>query len=28
MKDGKLFEKDGRYELRFERPLDHPVARG
>ena len=27
MKDGKLSEKDGRYELRFERPLDHPVAR-
>jgi len=27
MKDGKLFEMDGRYELRFERPLDHPVAR-
>jgi uncharacterized protein YndB with AHSA1/START domain len=27
MKDGKLYEKDGRYELRFERALDHPVAR-
>ena len=27
MKGGKLFEEDGRYELRFERPLDHPVAR-
>ena len=27
MKDGKLYEKDGRYELRFERPLEHPVAR-
>ena len=25
MKDGKLSEKDGRYELRFVRPLAHPV---
>jgi uncharacterized protein YndB with AHSA1/START domain len=25
MKDGELFEKDGRYELRFVRPLAHPV---
>jgi uncharacterized protein YndB with AHSA1/START domain len=27
MKDGELFERDGRYELRFERSLDHPVDR-
>ena len=27
MKDGQLFEKDGRWELRFERPLAHPVDR-
>ncbi len=27
MKDGKLSERDGRFELRFERPLEHPVAR-
>ncbi len=27
MKDGKLFERDGRWELRFERSLDHPVDR-
>jgi uncharacterized protein YndB with AHSA1/START domain len=25
MKDGELFEQDGRYELRFVRPLAHPV---
>lgn len=25
MKDGVLLERDGRFELRFERPLDHPV---
>jgi uncharacterized protein YndB with AHSA1/START domain len=25
MKDGQLFEKDGRYELRFVRPLSHPL---
>ncbi|HEX6023669.1 MAG TPA: SRPBCC family protein [Solirubrobacter sp.] len=27
MKDGQLFERDGRFELRFERSLAHPVAR-
>ena len=27
MKDGKLSEVDGRYELRFVRTLSHPVAR-
>jgi uncharacterized protein YndB with AHSA1/START domain len=27
MKDGELLTRDGRYELRFERALDHPVAR-
>ena len=27
MKDGKLSERDGRWELRFERALAHPVAR-
>jgi uncharacterized protein YndB with AHSA1/START domain len=27
MKDGELFEKDGRYELRFVRPLAHPVEK-
>jgi uncharacterized protein YndB with AHSA1/START domain len=27
MKDGQLFEQDGRWELRFERPLAHSVAR-
>ena len=27
MKDGQLSEKDGRCELRFERPLEHPVDR-
>jgi uncharacterized protein YndB with AHSA1/START domain len=27
MKDGKLIERDGRWELRFVRPLDHPVER-
>ena len=26
MKDGQLIQKDGRFELRFERPLAHPVA--
>jgi uncharacterized protein YndB with AHSA1/START domain len=25
MKDGELFQRDGRYELRFVRPLAHPV---
>lgn len=25
MKDGVLLERDGRFELRFERPIDHPV---
>src|SRR4051794_15982155 len=25
MKDGELFERDGRWELRFTRVLDHPV---
>lgn len=25
MKDGVLLERDGRFELRFERALDHPV---
>jgi uncharacterized protein YndB with AHSA1/START domain len=27
MKDGELLEIDGRYELRFVRPLSHPVDR-
>ena len=27
MKDGELLWRDGRYELRFERTLDHPAAR-
>ena len=27
MKDGELLERDGRFELRFVRELDHPVAR-
>jgi uncharacterized protein YndB with AHSA1/START domain len=27
MKDGELFEVDGRYELRFVRELSHPVER-
>ena len=27
MKDGKLSEVDGRYELRFVRPLAHPVEK-
>jgi len=27
MKDGELLERDGRYELRFERSLNHPVEK-
>jgi uncharacterized protein YndB with AHSA1/START domain len=27
MKDGELLTRDGRYELRFERALDHPLSR-
>ncbi len=27
MKDGQLFEKDGRYELRFVRELSHPLEK-
>jgi uncharacterized protein YndB with AHSA1/START domain len=27
MKDGELFERDGRYELRFVRELSHPVEK-
>src|SRR4051794_29722964 len=27
MKDGELFERDGRFELRFTRELPHPVER-
>jgi uncharacterized protein YndB with AHSA1/START domain len=27
MQDGQLFERDGRYELRFVRELSHPVAK-